>query len=163
MSARKAANPKKTVDAVPSSRSRVVRVAGAEEPVKAAIGPGAHFAKLFQKLASGRYEADLMAGGRVEVGIAPEVDEELADECLAGQEIVLVGLLGTEVVVFGALRTKAKPSEVVVVEAPKKLVLRAGKAKLELSADGKVRVSGNEMTIDAPREVRIASAHVEIP
>jgi hypothetical protein len=136
--------------------------AGSEAPA-IGLGPGAHFAKLFKKLGEGRYEAHVIGGDRYEVGVAPEVDVELADRCLAEQEIVLVGALGGEVVLFGALRTKERKAEVVVVEAPRKLVLRAGKSKLELSADGKVKLSGNDVTVDAPREVRLASAHVEIP
>jgi hypothetical protein len=161
MSSRKVA--KKVVEKAPVSRNRVVRLASEGENPGIALGPGAHFAKLFKKLAEGRYEAHLMGGERVEIGVAPEVDLALADRCLAEQEIVLVGAMGAEVVLFGALRTKEQKLEEVVVEAERRLVLRAGKAKLELSADGKVRLSGNAVTVDAPREVRIASAHVEIP
>jgi hypothetical protein len=161
MSSRKVA--KKVVEKAPVSRSRVVSLTREGEKPGAALGPGAHFAKLFKKLAEGRYEAHLMAGERVEIGVAPEVDLALADRCLAEQEIVLVGALGDEAVLFGALRTKEQKPEVVVVEAERRLVLRAGKAKLELSADGKVKLSGNDVTIDAPREVRIVSAHVEVP
>jgi hypothetical protein len=128
-----------------------------------ALGAGAHFARLFKKIGEGRYEAHLVGGPRLEVGVAPEVDLELADRCLAEQEIVLVGAVGVDVLLFGALRTKERKAEKVVVEAPRKLVLRAGKSKLELSADGKVKLSGNDVTVDAPREVRLASAHVEIP
>jgi hypothetical protein len=149
--------------APPPTRTKVVRLRSAEAPPAPALGAGAHFAKLFKKLGEGRYEARLFAGERLEVGVAPEVDLELADRCLAEQEIVLVGALGAEVVLFGALRTKERKPEEVVVEAPRRLVLRAGKAKLELSADGKVKLSGNDLTVDAPREVRLASARVEIP
>ncbi|WP_437621380.1 hypothetical protein [Sorangium sp. So ce1151] len=146
-----------------AARTEVVRLRRPEQAPAVALGPGAHFAKLFKRLGEGRYEAHVVGGERVEVGVAPEVDLELADRCLAEQEIVLVGVLGKEVVVFGALRTKERKAEEVVVEAPRKLVLRAGKSKLELSADGKVKLSGNDVTVDAPREVRIASARVEIP
>ena len=76
---------------------------------------------------------------------------------------MLIGALGETVVLFGALRTKERRPDVVVVEAEQRLVLRAGKAKLELSADGKVKLSGNAVTIDAPHEVRIVSARVEVP
>jgi hypothetical protein len=161
MSSRKVA--KRVVEKAPASRNRVVRLASEGENPGIALGPGAHFAKLFKKLAEGRYEAHLMGGERVEIGVAPEVDLALADRCLAEQEIVLVGAMGAEVVLFGALRTKEQKLEEIVVEAERRLVLRAGKAKLELSADGKVKLSGNAVTVDAPREVRIASAHVEIP
>lgn len=165
MSSRKAT--KKTEEKAPTrpaqARSKVVRLRSAAEGAAAVLGAGAHFAKLFKKLGEARYEAQVMGGERIEVGVAPEVDLELADRCLAEQEIVLVGVLGAEVVLFGALRTKEKKAEEVVVEAPRRLVLRAGKAKLELSAEGKVKLSGNEVTVDAPREVRIASAHLEIP
>jgi hypothetical protein len=161
MSSRKVA--KKVVEKAPVSRNRVVRLASEGENPGIALGPGAHFAKLFKKLAEGRYEAHLMGGERVEIGVAPEVDLALADRCLAEQEIVLVGAVGAEVVLFGALRTKEQKLEEIVVEAERRLVLRAGKAKLELSADGRVKLSGNAVTVDAPREVRIASAHVEIP
>jgi len=145
-----------------ASSSRVVQLRGRTAGAPA-LGPGAHFAKLWKRLAEGRYEADLVGGERLEIGVAPEVDLELADRCLAEQEMVLVGVLGAEVVLFGALRTKERKPEEVVIEAPRKLVLRAGKARLELSADGRVKLSGNEVTVDAPREVRLASAHVEIP
>jgi hypothetical protein len=128
-----------------------------------ALGPGAHFAKLFRKVGEARYEAHLFDGRRVEVGVLPEVDLALADRCLAEQDVVLVGALGAEAVLFGALVTKERKPEDVVLEAPRRLTLRAGKSKLELSSDGKVKLSGNDLTIDAPREVRIASAHVEIP
>ena len=161
MSARKVA--KKVAEKAPISRSRVVRLTREEEAPVSALGPGAHFAKLFKKLAEGRYEAHLMGGERREIGVAPEVDLALADRCLAEQEIVLVGTMGGDVVLFGALRTKEQKDDEVVVEAKRRLVLRAGKAKLELSADGKVRLSGNAVTLDAPHEVRIVSAHVEIP
>ena len=161
MSTRKVA--KKIVEKAPASRSRVVRLAGEGEIPAAALGQGAHFAKLFKKLGEGRYEARLMGGDRLEIGVAPEVDLALADRCLAEQEIVLVGAMGEAVVLFGALRTKEQKPEVVVVEAERRLVLRAGKAKLELSADGKVKLSGNAVTIDAPHEVRILSARVEVP
>jgi hypothetical protein len=144
-------------------RTHVVPLRRTAEAPAAALGPGAHFAKLFKKLGEGRYEAHVIGGARVEVGVAPEVDLELADRCLAEQEIVLVGVLGEEAVLFGALRTKERKAEVVVVEAPRKLVLRAGKSKLELSADGKVKLSGSDVTVDAPREVRLASARVEVP
>jgi hypothetical protein len=143
-------------------RSAVVRLRDrtANAP---ALAAGAHFAKLFKKLGEGRYEAHLIGGERFEIGVAPEVDLELADRCLADQSIVLVGAMGSDVLLFGALVTKERKPEEVVVEAPRKLVLRAGKSKLELTADGKMKLSGNELTIDAPREVRLASAHVEIP
>jgi hypothetical protein len=142
MSSRKIA--KKVVEKAPVSRNRVVRLARTGETPAAALGSGAHFAKLFRKLAEGRYEAHMMGGERME-------------------EIVLVGAMGAEVVLFGALRTREQQPEEVVVEAERRLVLRAGKAKLELSADGKVRLSGNTVTVDAPHEVRIVSAHVEVP
>ncbi len=163
MSSRKVA--KKIAEKAPVSRGRVVRLTreGEKPGSGATLGSGAHFAKLFKKLAEGRYEAHLMGGERIEVGVAPEVDLALADRCLAEQEIVLVGALGDAVVLFGALRTKERKPEVVVVEAERRLVLRAGKAKLELSADGKVRLSGNAVTVDAPHEVRIVSTHMEIP
>lgn len=150
--------------APPPTRTKVVRLrAEAEAPPAPGLGRGAHFAKLFKKLGEGRYEAHLIGGERLPVSVSPDVDLELADRCLAEQEIVLVGAIGADVVLFGALRTKERKPEEVVVEAPRRLVLRAGKAKLELSADGKVKLSGNEVTVDAPREVRLASAHVEIP
>lgn len=150
--------------AAPPSRTKVVRLRrDADAPPAPALGTGAHFAKLFKKLGEGRYEAHLFGGERIEVGVAPEVDHELADRCVAEQEIVLVGALGADVVLFGALRTKERKPEDMVIEAPRRLVLRAGKAKLELSADGKVKLSGNDVTVDAPREVRLASARVEIP
>lgn len=129
----------------------------------AALLPGAHFAKLLKKLGDGRYEAQVIGGGRFEVGIAPEVDMELADLCLAEQVVVLVGRLGHDVAVFGALQTRAKKPDEVVIEAPRKLTLRVGKSRLVLSADGKIKLSGNDVTVDAPREVRLASARVEIP
>ena len=133
MSARRTS--KKTVE-VAAPMSRVVRLREAETPA-AALGRGAHFAKLFKKLGEGRYEAHLMGGERFEVGVAPEVDLELTDRCLSEQEIVLVGAMGEDVVVFGALRTKEKKADEVVVEAPRRVVLRAGKSQITLSADGK--------------------------
>jgi hypothetical protein len=129
----------------------------------AALGRGSHFAKLFAKVGDGRYEARLVGGEWYDIGLAPEVDEELADRCLEEQEIVLVGALGDEVVLFGALRTKERKTDEVVVEAAKRVVLRAGKAKLELSESGKVRLAGDGITVDAAREVRIVTARVEIP
>jgi hypothetical protein len=93
----------------------------------------------------------------------PEVDLELADRCLAEQRIVLVGMSGDEAVIFGALQTRERKEEEVVVEAPRRLLLKAGKSKLELSADGRVKLSADAVTVDAPREVRLTSAHVEIP
>jgi hypothetical protein len=141
-------------------RLRSSSLAPAPAPV---LGPGAHFAKLFKKVGEARYEAQVVGGERIEVGVAPEVDLELCDRCLAEQSIVLVGVLGADVVLFGALRTKEQRPDEVVVEAPRRLVLRAGKSKLTLSADGKVRISGDDVTVDAPREVRLASARVEIP
>jgi len=142
--------------------TEVVRLRAAETPA-AALGRGAHFAKLSKKLGEGRYEAQGIGGEQFEVCVAPEVDLELAEGCLAAQEIVLVGALGGRVVLFGALRTKERKPEVVVVEAPRRLVLRAGTSKLELSADGKVKLSGSDVTVDAPCEVRLASPRVEIP
>ncbi|WP_437491988.1 hypothetical protein [Sorangium sp. So ce1014] len=127
------------------------------------LGGGAHFAKLLRKLAEGRYEASLFGGEPIEVGVLPDVDLELADRCLAEQGIVLVGMAGGDAVIFGALQTRERTAEEVVVEAPRRLVLRAGKSRLELSADGRVKLSADAVTVDAPREVRLASAHVEIP
>jgi hypothetical protein len=142
------------------STSNVVKL---QKSPAAILGKGAHFARLYRKLSEGRYEAHTFDGERFEVRVAPEVDLALSERCLAEQDIVLIGAVGNEVLLFGALRTREKSAEEVVVEAPRKLVLRAGKSKIELSAEGKVKVSGQEMTVDAPREVRIASAHVEIP
>ncbi|WP_437986680.1 hypothetical protein [Sorangium sp. So ce117] len=127
------------------------------------LGGGAHFAKLLRKLAEGRYEASLFGSEPIEVGVLPDVDLELADRCLAEQSIVLVGMAGGGAVIFGALQTRERRTEEVVVEAPRRLVLRAGKSRLELSADGRVKLSADAVTVDAPREVRLASAHVEIP
>ncbi|MFO0551168.1 MAG: hypothetical protein U0271_22445 [Polyangiaceae bacterium] len=164
MTTRAATARKKTgrlTDKAPASSRKVVRIdRGASA---AALGPGAHFAKLFKRLRDGQYEAHLMSGERLVCGVAPEVDLELADQCLAEQEIVLLGLSNGEPVVFGALRTKARTSEELVLEAPRRIVLKSGKSKLELSADGKVRLTGGDVTVDAPREVRLASARVEIP
>jgi hypothetical protein len=154
---------KKDADRAPSSGGRVVPLRREAESPAAALGRGAHFAKLVQKQGEGRYEAQLMSGERLALRLAPEVDMALADRCLAEQSVVLVGALGDEVLLFGALRTRERSEDEVVVEAPRRLVLRSGKAKLVLSADGKVKLSGNEVTVDAPREVRIASAKVEIP
>lgn len=151
-------------DARPSPpRSNVVKLHPRGPSPAASLGTGAHFAKLWKKLGDGRYEAHLMTGQRFEIALAPEVDPELADLCLAEQEIVLVGARGDEVVLYGALRTKARKPEDAVIEAPRRLVLRSGKAKLELNADGKVKLTGNDLTVDAPRVVRLASARVEIP
>ncbi|MEP7126070.1 MAG: hypothetical protein ABJE95_34375, partial [Byssovorax sp.] len=130
MSARKVA--KKVAEKAPSSRGRVVRLAREGDKPGAALGPGAHFAKLFKKLAEGRYEAHLISGELLEIRVAPEVDLALADRCLAEQEIVLVGARSGEAVLFGALRTKEEKKEDVVLEAGHRLVLKAGKAKLEL-------------------------------
>jgi hypothetical protein len=149
------------VAAEKSPASQVVRLRGGAP--EAALGPGAHFARLVRKAAEGCYEATLMTGEPVDVGLAPGVDAALADQCLLAGELVLVGSVGEGVVIFGALRTKASSSEEVSIEAPKTLVLRAGRAKLTLSADGKVKLSGSDVTIDAPREVRLTSARVEIP
>lgn len=153
---------KRTREKAPA-RPQLVRFHEAEPVPAPALGPGAHFAKLHRRLAEGRYEAHLFTGERVPIGIAPDVDLALADRCLAEQDVVLVGMLGAEIVLFGALRTKAERPDEVVLEAPRKLVLRAGKAKLELRADGKVKLSGDGVTVDAPAEIRLASAHVEIP
>src|SRR5687768_11397972 len=117
MSSRKAA--KRTVERT-APTSGLVKLRDRSEGPASALGPGAHFAKLFKKLGEGQYEAHVIGGERYEVGVAPEVDLELADQCLAEQEIVLVGALGGEVVLFGALRTKERKTEVMVVEAPRK-------------------------------------------
>jgi hypothetical protein len=99
------------------------------------------------------------------VRLAPEVDHgPSADRCLAEQSIVLVGALGDEVLLFGALRTRERSGGRGWWSKPRSgWSCAAAKAKLVLSADGKVKLSGNEVTVDAPREVRIASAKVEIP
>jgi hypothetical protein len=145
----------KTAKVVPLREGKPVR-----GPV---LGPGAHFAKVFCKVGEGRYEVQLFTGERLAARVADEVDLELVDRCLAEQDVVLVGAVGGEVMVFGALRTREKKPETVVVEASRKLVLRAGKARIELHADGKVRLGGTDVTVDAPREVRLASSRVEIP
>lgn len=142
-------------------RSQVVALRAQAPAV--ALGPGAHFARLVRRAAESRYDATLMTGESVDVGLAPGVDAALADQCVLAGELVLVGSVGGDVVIFGALRTKAEGAEEVSIEAPKKLVLRAGRAKLTLSADGKVKLSGSDVTIDAPREVRLTSARVEVP
>lgn len=165
--ARGVAAPKGRASGAPSqaahgagpTSSKVVRLRGQ----RATLGAGAHFAKLRRKLAEGRFEAELFDGTRHAIGVSPEVDLGFADQCLAEQEVVLVGVVGADVVLFGALRTKAAARDEVVVEAARKVTLRAGKSKLELGADGKIKLSGNDVTVDAPREVRIASAHLEIP
>ena len=143
--------------------SQVVALRDPAGASQTALASGAHFAKLARRLGEGHYQATLMTGQRVDVRPAPEVDGELADQCVADADVVLIGMVGDDVLVFGALRTKARKAEELVLEAPKKLVLRAGKAKLVLSADGKIKLSGSDVTIDAPREVRLASARVEIP
>lgn len=129
----------------------------------AALGPGAHFAKLFARLAEGRYEARLMTGESVPCTVAPEVDLAFADRCLARQDVVLLGMLDGEPALFGALRTKDETAEEFEIAAPRRVVLKSGKSKLELRADGRIKIIGDEVTIDAPREVRLASARVEIP
>lgn len=129
----------------------------------APLGGGAHFAKLLRKFAEGRYEALVFGGAPREVGVMPEVDPELVDRCLAEQGVVLVGMLADEAVIFGALQTKERKTEEVVVEASRRLVLKAGKSKLELYADGRAKLSSDALTLDAPREVRVVSAHMEIP
>lgn len=129
----------------------------------APLGGGAHFAKLTRKIAEGRYEALVFGAALREVGVMPEVDLELVDRCLAERGVVLVGMFEDEAVVFGALQTKERKTEEVVVEASRRLVLRAGKSKLELHADGKAKLSADAVTLDAPREVRVVSAHMEIP
>ncbi|WP_437978333.1 hypothetical protein WMF11_17955 [Sorangium sp. So ce295] len=141
---------------------KVVKL-GRRAEAAAPLSPGAHFAKLLRKLAEGRYEASLFGGEPREVGVLPEVDLELADRCLAEQGIVLVGMVGDDAVIFGALQTRERRAEEIVLEAPRRLVLKAGKSKLELLAEGRVKLSADAVTVDAPREVRLASAHVEIP
>lgn len=160
MSSRKMA--KKNV-AKAESTSNLVRLRKTPNTPAMQLGRGAHFAKLYRKVGEGQYEARTFDGEPFEVRVAPDVDLALAERCLAEQDIVLIGAVGDEVLLFGALRTREKSADEVIVEAPRKLVLRAGKSKIELSAEGKVKLSGQEMTVDAPREVRIASAHVEIP
>jgi len=152
--------PKSQVDGGPKSQVVGLRSVAAPKP---ALGAGAHFARLAKSLGAGRYEATLMTGERMDVGVAPEVDVELAEQCLAEGEIVLLGARGDDAVIYGALRTKAARPDEVLIEAPKRLVLRAGKARLTLTSEGKIKLLGSEVTIDAPREVRIASARVEIP
>lgn len=143
------------------ARAEVVEIDRARRP--APLGPGAHFARLGRKLDAERFEATVLGRANLVVRLAPEVDEALADACLAGGDVVLVGEVDGEILMYGALRTKAARLEEVVVDAPKKLVLRAGKSKLELRADGRVRLSADHVTVDAPHEVRLASARVEIP
>lgn len=136
----------------------------------AELGPGAHFAKLSKKLEDGRFEAHLLTGEMFEASLSPEVDVALADQCMRDQANVLVGRMGggrgDEIVMFGALQTKVeeahKPDEV-RIEASRRIVLSAGKSRIELGADGKMKLVGNDVTLDAPREIRLASAHVEIP
>lgn len=160
MSSRKIA--KKSI-AKAESANNLIQLRETPNSSAAHLGRGAHFAKLYRKLSDGRYEAHTFDGEPFEVGVAPNVDLALAERCLAEQDIVLIGAVGDEVLLFGALRTREKSADEVIVEAPRKLVLRAGRSKIELSAEGKVKLSGQEITVDAPREVRIASAHVEIP
>lgn len=152
-------------------RARVVADKGPRSQVVAlrhqapevALGPGAHFARLVRRVAEGCYEATLVTGERVDAGLAPGVEAALVDQCLRGEEMVLVGAFGDGVAIFGALRTRAESAAEVSIEAAERLVLRAGRAKLTLSADGKVKLSGSDVTVDAPREVRLASARVEVP
>lgn len=164
MSARRPSRPASgaasTAAAAPV-RARVTAISArrAEGP----LGPGAHFAKLFRKLADDRFEATLFDGARIEVRVAPEVDLALADRCLAEDAVVLIGAVGREALLFGALRTRDQTAEEVVIEAPKKLVLRSGKSRIELRADGRVKLTADQVTVDAPREVRLASSRVEIP
>lgn len=150
---------KAAVDKAPSSQVVALR----RQASGVALGRGAHFARLERSLGGGRYEAALVTGERVEVGLAPGVDAALAAQCVVSGELVLVGAFGEGVVCFGALRTKVESAAEVSIEAAEKLVLRAGRAKLTLSADGKVKLSGSDVTLDAPREVRLTSARVEIP
>ncbi len=138
------------------------RTAKAPTPAES-LGPGAHFARLTRKIADARFEAQLVGGDRLEVSVAPEVDLTLADRCLSDQSTILVGALGEEVVMFGALRTREPTPEEVVIEAPRRLVLRAGKSRLVLTAEGKIKLTGDDVTVDSPREIRLASAKVEIP
>lgn len=138
------------------------RSAKARAPAES-LGRGAHFARLTRKIGDARFEAQLVGGDRLEVSIAPEVDLALADRCLSDQSTILVGAIGEEVVMFGALRTREPTPEEVVIEAPRRLVLRAGKSRLVLTAEGKIKLTGDDVTVDAPREVRLASAKVEIP
>ena len=163
MSARRPTALNKTKASVPSSAkvgsAKVARIAPSAPP----LGGGAHFAKLSRLIEDDRYEAVLLDGRRVAVRISPDVDVALADRCLADQEMVLVGMVGEEVLMFGALRTREIQPAHVVVDAAQSLMLRSGKSRLELRADGRVRITGDQLTIDAPREVRIASAHVELP
>jgi hypothetical protein len=133
-------------------------------PRVASLGAGAHFARLNKQLSEGRFEAVLFADGKlIEVSVAPEVDLALAERCLAESAVVLLGMRDQEAMVFGALQTKERSVDEARLEGTKSVVLRAGQAKLELSADGKIKVSGRDVTIDAPREVRVVTARMEIP
>jgi uncharacterized protein (DUF2345 family) len=148
-----------------TQRTKLVRLRARAplSPGALALGPGAHFAKLSKKLGDGRYEAHLATGEAFIAGVSPDVDLELADRCMRDQASVLVGQLGAEIVVFGALQTRVEKDAEVVIAAPERLVLQAGKARIELTADGKMRLVGTDVTLDAPREIRLATAHVEIP
>lgn len=163
-SVKAAVRPTKNPASHPGESARVVRMRASVSAGE--LGPGAHFAKLSKKLEDNRFEAHLLTGEVFEASLSPEVDVALADQCMRDQANVLVGRAGSEIVMFGALQTKVQDAprpEEVRIEASRRIVLSAGKSRIELGADGKMKLVGNDVTLDAPREIRLASAHVEIP
>jgi len=95
--------------------------------------------------------------------IGTPASDEISEGCA-----VLLGILSNEnrPIVLAVIRDRlAKPDgppDVQTIEASKQLVLRCGKSSIELRDDGKLLVSGAELTSRATRLNRIKGSSVAI-
>ncbi|MDC3955575.1 hypothetical protein [Polyangium jinanense] len=147
---------------IPIQRER--RGARSSQKRAGLLGPGAHIGEV-EAREGGGYRVRLACGREVTVTVGPGVEEALVEEAMRERRPVIVADGVEGACIFGALQTRAAraPQPELVLEAEKRLVLRVGRARVELLADGTVRISGQAATLDMPRAIRLLSALTEIP
>jgi len=129
------------------------------------------------ELASGdSYKVRLLDGTLLDASLAPGVGAALAEECLRDRRTVLLSCVSSGTgVILGALQTApsaatrdvddnvALSAAEASVEAENVVTLRAGDTALQLHADGRVRLVGQQLTMDIAALIKLLSAKVELP
>jgi hypothetical protein len=140
---------------------------------KAVLGPGVHPAKV-ELHAGTTATVRLLAGDRLTVEIAPEVEPAFVAECLREGRTVLLAQTETGPTLVGALQTTRAVGHDVdgVLEidareirmyAGRGFSLEVGSSAVRAEPNGTLRLEGERLTVDVGSLVRFLSARVELP
>lgn len=122
----------------------------------------------------GGFNVRLTSGERVHAALEGPCSSALVRECMRAGRPVIAVATGDGYAILGAIQTESAAASAkdqalaftapeIRLDAARSVKIRAGRSAIELTADGKLRIVGERLTLDLAALVRFLSAKVELP